>query len=303
MRRSLEHAGGLVESSSPTATSRTGLNKKPLPRITRFYLRSLANSATVQIQYLKRRQVVKVLRGFKIHAHILANFLATLRLLPTRRDCEFCGWSGFSFVPIYYVDRYRADVFCPRCRLSDRYRTLVHFLRHSKFGADVRASRPRVLEIAPVESSRQLLTAEFAARESVGFDISNPWADVTGDLQNLPFPNESFDLFLCYEVLDYIPDDKRALAELWRVLKPGGCGILRVGFNEALPATIEYAKPDADDSYHIRRYGRDLPDRFRNPGFDVELVDLVSGVSQFERLRLGLDGQPVFFLRRPGGKM
>jgi SAM-dependent methyltransferase len=275
------------------------LSKGLLPRSGRFYLRALQNCRRVQFEYLKRRDLIKALRGFKVHFHIAANLISVLRLLPTRRFCEFCDWSGFSFVPIYYVDCYRTDVFCPRCRLMDRYRTLVHFVRRSRWGAQIRELRPRTLDVAPTESSRKMLATEFGARESVGFDILNPWADVLGDLQDIPFPAESFDLFLCYEVLDYIKRDDVALTELRRVLKPGSYGLLRVGFSEALPETIEYSKPDADDSYHIRRYGRDLSDRFRAAGFDVELVNLNESVSEAERKRFGLDSTPVFFLRRP----
>lgn len=275
------------------------LGKSALPKSARFYFRALQNCSRVQFEYLKRRDLTKALRGFKVYLHISANLFSAVRVLPKRRYCEFCEWSGFSFVPIYYVDCYRTDVFCPRCRLMDRYRTLVHFVRRSRWGAQIRELRPRSLDVAPTESSRKMLATEFGARESVGFDISNPWADVLGDLQDIPFPAESFDFFLCYEVLDYIKRDDAALAELRRVLKPGGYGLLRVGFSQALPETIEYSKPDADDSYHIRRYGRDLPDRFRAAGFDVELMNLNEGVSEAERERFGLDMEPVFFLRRP----
>src|SRR5205814_3758422 len=122
-----------------------------------------------------------------------------LSLLPARRHCEFCGWSGFSFIPVYYVDNYRPDVFCPRCRLMDRYRALVYFVRRSTWGEKIKATRPRILDVAPTESSGKMLATELRASESIGFDISNPWADVLGDLQDMTFPDNSFDLFLCYE--------------------------------------------------------------------------------------------------------
>ena len=289
----------LGESRVGFRQSITARAKQIFPSSARFYIRTIESCPRIQFAYLKRAEFVKALRGFKVYLHIAANFLAILRLLPKRRYCEFCGWSGFSFVPIYYVDGYRADVFCPRCRLMDRYRTLVYFARRSEWGTYIRQLRPRVLDIAPTESSGKMLENEFAARESIGFDISNRWADVMGDLQDICFPPESFDLFLCYEVLDYIPKDNIALAELRRVLKPEGVGIVRVASSQELQTTVEYQKPDADDSYHIRRYGRDLPDRFRRAGFEVELMDLTQTVPERERERLGLDTAPVFFLRRP----
>lgn len=283
----------------PFCASIVSLGKRTLSGTARFYLRATQNCLRIQFAYFRQAKFGKTARGFKIYLLIALNLLSAVRLLPRRRYCEFCGWSGFSFVPIYYVDGYREEVFCPRCRLMDRYRTLVHFIRRSEWGARIRELRPCVLDVAPTESSHTMLKQEFCAQESVGFDISNPWADVVGDLQSICFPDESFDIFLCYEVLDYIPRDDIALAELHRVLKTGGYGIIRVGFSKELDATIEYSKPDADDSYHIRRYGRDLPDRFRRAGFEVELVHLTQSVARDDRERFGLEVAPVFFLRRP----
>ena len=41
------------------------------------------------------------------------------------------------------------------------------------------------------------------------------------DVTNLPFKNSSFDIVICSEVLEHIPDDARAMSELVRILKPG----------------------------------------------------------------------------------
>jgi ubiquinone/menaquinone biosynthesis C-methylase UbiE len=45
---------------------------------------------------------------------------------------------------------------------------------------------------------------------------------VTGDALSLPFPDDTFDKIVAAEVLEHIPDDMAAMAELLRVLKPGG---------------------------------------------------------------------------------
>lgn len=49
-----------------------------------------------------------------------------------------------------------------------------------------------------------------------------PWGTVNGDALDLPFPNGSYDRIVCSEVLEHIWDADRAIAELTRVLKPGG---------------------------------------------------------------------------------
>ncbi|MBN1419188.1 MAG: class I SAM-dependent methyltransferase [Planctomycetes bacterium] len=51
---------------------------------------------------------------------------------------------------------------------------------------------------------------------------------VHGDAQAIPFPDDAFDAVIFTEVLEHVPDDRRALREIRRVLKPGGALILTV---------------------------------------------------------------------------
>ncbi len=150
------------------------LIKKLSSESIRFYLRATQDSFKTQLRYLKRGEIAKALRGFSIYLSVGANALSSIQLLPRRRYCEFCHWSGFAFIPIYYVDGYRAEVFCPNCRLMDRYRTMVYFARRSKWGERVRQLRPRTLDVAPTKSSGKMLAQELDSRETIGFDISNP---------------------------------------------------------------------------------------------------------------------------------
>ena len=59
-------------------------------------------------------------------------------------------------------------------------------------------------------------------------DLYSPLADVKADICDLPFKENQFDVILCNHVLEHIPDDKKAMEELYRVLKPGGWAILQV---------------------------------------------------------------------------
>jgi len=58
--------------------------------------------------------------------------------------------------------------------------------------------------------------------EAIGAHGGGRWAVAAGDITNLPFPDASFDLLICAEVMEHIPDDSRAAQELMRVVKPGG---------------------------------------------------------------------------------
>jgi SAM-dependent methyltransferase len=76
------------------------------------------------------------------------------------------------------------------------------------------------------------------------------------------FEPATFDIILCSEVLEHVPDDDKAVSELRRVLKPGG----------VLVATVPYQKRfwAEDDEYvaHVRRYDPgELEQKLRHAGF------------------------------------
>lgn len=61
----------------------------------------------------------------------------------------------------------------------------------------------------------------------IGLDVpGNPTADAHGSAESLPFGNESFDVILCTEVLEHLSEPSAAVAEMARVLRPGGHVIL-----------------------------------------------------------------------------
>ena len=72
-----------------------------------------------------------------------------------------------------------------------------------------------VVGLEPAEGMR-----EVARRENPGVEI------VDGDIEHLPFPDGSFDLVLCIEVIRYFERPDRALSEIRRVLRPGGTAII-----------------------------------------------------------------------------
>lgn len=104
------------------------------------------------------------------------------------------------------------------------------------------------------------------------------------DAQQLSYADASFDLVTHTEVLEHVPDDARALAELLRVLRPGGTMIFTVPMHEG-PATVERARLVGGEIEHLREpvhhydplrpegilafrdYGRDIVDRLQVAGF------------------------------------
>ncbi len=71
-------------------------------------------------------------------------------------------------------------------------------------------------------------------------------AAVQGDALHLPFPDGTFDRVICSEVLEHIPDDGAAMAELTRVLRPGGT--MAVTVPRFFPELVNWA---LSDEYHL----------------------------------------------------
>ena len=112
-------------------------------------------------------------------------------------------------------------------------------------------------------------------------DLDSPIADVKADITNLPFKDDSFDVIFCNHVFEHIPDDDKAMQELYRVMKKGGMGIFQI------PLDVTRAKTFEDDSItdpnerakifgqydHVRVYGLDYFEKLRLNGFKVEEIN------------------------------
>src|SRR5262249_51198191 len=104
------------------------------------------------------------------------------------------------------------------------------------------------------------------------------------DLTNMTiYPDQSFDIFLCSHILEHIPDDRAAMRELRRILKPGGFGIVLVPIVIGVDQTHQDPSTDTiaeRGKYYgmgdpVRQYGRqDFIDRLTAAGFAVEQVGL-----------------------------
>ena len=136
--------------------------------------------------------------------------------------------------------------------------------------------KKKVLHFAP----EQEFYKRFKKQSNIDYtttDLLSPLADVKADICNLPFEDNQYDIIFCNHVLEHIPDDTKAMQELYRVLKPGGMGIFQI------PQDLSRATTFSDDSIvdqkerakifgqydHVRVYGRDYFDKLRSIGFKV----------------------------------
>ena len=109
--------------------------------------------------------------------------------------------------------------------------------------------------------------------------MHSPIADVQADICNLPFSDQQFDWVVCNHVLEHIPNDKIAMQEIYRVLKPGGTAILQVPLRldqdtfEDDRITDPKERAQVFGQYdHVRIYGKDYQNRLEQVGFTVKML-------------------------------
>ena len=101
-------------------------------------------------------------------------------------------------------------------------------------------------------------------------DLAMPGVDHRADLTRLPFPDASYDAVLASHVLEHIRDDRRALREVRRVLRPGGFAALPVPVIGL--TSVEYPAANPHEAGHVRCPGSDYFNRYREVFSKVEVV-------------------------------
>jgi SAM-dependent methyltransferase len=137
-------------------------------------------------------------------------------------------------------------------------------------------SNPRTLHVAPefcfIRRFERLLGENY-----VTADLESPLAKIKTDVQAMPFKDNTFDVIFCNHILEHVDDDIKALCELYRVLKPGGWGIVQSPINYNRATTYEDANivtPDERTKHfgqhdHLREFGADYATRLAKAGFVV----------------------------------
>ena len=200
--------------------------------------------------------------------------------------------------------RTRPNALAPHSLSLERHRALWVFL--SEF-TNFFTSPSRMLHMAP----EYCFIKRFRSISSIDYvtgDLDSPWADHHFDVHSIPFEDSSFDIIMANHLMEHVDDDNAVLREFYRVLRPGGWGVLQVPIDWTNPNTEEdrsITDPvELERLYwqrdHLRLYGyEDYPNRLRSAGFAVEVIDMkeVLGASRYERYALGGE-QWVFVVRK-----
>lgn len=206
------------------------------------------------------------------------------------------GNSYRKFLP-YGYEKQRKSVLSPGTLSLERHRLMWLYLQRE---TDFFTSNLKVLHMAPEQSFykrfRKLKNLDYTT-----CDLNSPIADIKADIQNLPFEDNSFDVIFCNHVLEHVDDDKKALRELFRIMKPGGWGIFQVPIRYQLAKTFEDStitdRKERIEKFgqydHVRVYGMDYYDILESIGFKVEKVNLSEKLSAEEIRKYALEKNEI----------
>ena len=215
--------------------------------------------------------------------------LTVNKTLARKLACPCCGWEGhrfFDYVEMGYMARNSA---CPRCDSHPRHRGLFLWLERDY---QISKRKGTALIFAP---ERALSPAWRSAADltCVRLDIeATRDVDLIADITSLPINSNRADLIWCHHVLEQVADDRIALSELRRVLKPiTGHLIISSGESQA-STTSEFGAPNKALSGNRRAYGADFREKLSAAGFNA--TPLSYSLTESERERFGIDEERFY---------
>jgi SAM-dependent methyltransferase len=255
---------------------------------------------------------------------VLKRAMRLPRYLGTEYQCPVCGVGLRAFRPMWKsywrdVKIYRPvhpaesmetlnlEAFtCPRCDAFDRDRLTAIYLENAFAGFD-RNRTYHLLEFAPGDALfKKLKSHPFIAYRSA--DLSRKTVDERVDMTDMAaYADGSLDIMLCSHILEHIPDDRKAMYEMRRVLKPDGFAIVLVPLVVGVDETHEDPSMDTPElrwkyfgmGDHVRQYGkRDFIQRLEAAGLNVEQLGTEHfGAETFHRA--GIAQNSVLYVVRP----
>jgi len=204
----------------------------------------------------KYKEVEYFLKGLRAPIFKLININSKHKYI-----CPICNYKG------PFMDknnRHRAK--CPKCGELERARMAM--LVANEIYDDHKASQTDVLHISPENFLRKIFKKKY--KSYISSDLYRKDVDHQFDIEEIPYPDNSFDLVFASHVLEYVKNDKKAINEIKRVLRPGGLAFLPVPMLH--DKTIDF-KERPPNKRIIRETGVDYFDRYREVFTEVKVYD------------------------------
>jgi SAM-dependent methyltransferase len=221
--------------------------------------------------------------------------------------CNICKSSYAKFA--YYGNPKRENARCPTCDSLERHRLIFSFLEHKTSLFKETKNKLKLLHFAP----EGFFYEAFNSSDSIEYVPCDLYPDIFDfdkkgiinkvDITQVPYEDNSFDYILCNHVLEHIPDDNKAISELYRVMKKDGLGIFQVPIDYNLDTTYEdfsiTSKKGRTKAFgqkdHVRWYGKDYKSKLEKIGFRVIEDDYVNNFTLEEIYKLGFSSGELLY--------
>ena len=185
------------------------------------------------------------------------------------RSCPICSYCGM-FISVGHPPRW--DARCARCGSRERHRLMQLWVTQ---GGGNKFLGKRILHFAPEKAVMRQMRGNPLYETA---DLHQRGVTHRGDITRMQLADASYDMVIAHHVLEHITDDRQAMRELFRLLRPAGIAVLSVPINATRRQTYENAAVSAPEQRqahfggedHVRYYGLDFADRLAEVGFSVE---------------------------------
>ena len=248
-------------------------------------------------EHIDSRQVEKIIAFQKEHNCKKLDENKTIK-------CNICGYeSEYEFLP-YKTRNTNTKQKCPNCYALKRTRLLYYVLEH--YTDYLKHDDIRILQTSPTTSLYKRFKSQYHDNYTSSDIQQMPQVDEIINLEEIPYPDNTFDLILSKHVLEHVPDYPKALREIYRVLKPGGKIIFLIPSLD-IPKTFECPQintPELRSRYyrqfdHLRYFGienvyKDLEDT----GFDT-IKNIEKKIPKDDMIYYLLSDEPVYIGIKP----
>lgn len=186
------------------------------------------------------------------------------------RYCNICGYRFAKFSQ--FNQMFPREAQCPVCGSLERHRHIyTHILSMFPF-----LDGKKVLHFAPERVLKEIFLSSRAEYYDADYDPQK--ATYRVDITDIPFEENTFDYIFAFHVLEHIPDDIKAMNELYRVLKPAGTAYLSVPLRMSLREDLSITDPEERTRLfgqhdHVRYYDlKTFTERLDAAGFDTEMI-------------------------------
>lgn len=225
--------------------------------------------------------------GYRVIQRLKERFFRIVAMASPKRSRRYCPCCDVKFRTFstgqykekpdrFNTSRYlqtKQDVICPICGSLPRHRILASWCENHK----TFFSSSSILYFAP-----ENCMIRWLERNGISCTTSDPYysADLKLDIQATGLPVASYDVIIANHVLEHVDDFRRALREVYRILKPNGCFICSFPMDPKIELLDEEEEPLSSEE-RIRRFGQNdhkrvfgmKADQFlTEAGFEVEPI-------------------------------